>query len=153
MGRRHILVGAMISAMALTGLAGTASAAPAPKPSVGYVIGAVRIDPNDPTVAYVKAVYRCTEADPVNDPATLWVSVKQNDAGTRDAEISGEGSGWGGVATRWEDSHRNTLDCDGRLHIGTFTIDQIEGKQGYDTLTPRTRLGAVLPVRRHDTKG
>ena len=27
------------------------------------------------------------------------------------------------------------LDCDGRLHIGTFTIDQIEGKQGYDTLT------------------
>jgi hypothetical protein len=132
---RRIIAGAAVTVMALTTLVGTADAEPASKRTFARVIGTVHIDPDDPSVAYVRALYRCTVADPVNDPAQLWVSVKQNDEGTRDPEVAGEGSGFGGVATRWEDSHRNGVDCDGRLHADTFTVDQIEGKDAYGTLT------------------
>jgi hypothetical protein len=132
---RRIVAGAGITAMSLIGFAATAEAKPLPKATTAHVIGTVRIDPDDASVAYVKALYRCTVADPVNQPAELWVSVKQNDAGTVDPALGAEGSGFGGTATRWEDSHRNSVNCDGHLNSGTFTVDQIEGKQSYQTLT------------------
>jgi hypothetical protein len=131
---KRVLAGAVVAATAFMAAAGVAAAKPAHE-TTARVIGSVRIDRDDPSVAYVRAVYRCTVADPENQPAELWVSVKQNDTGTRDAALEAEGSGFGGTATRWEDSHRNSVDCDGRSHIGTFVVDQFEGKQTYDTLT------------------
>ena len=137
---RRLLAGATITATALMMVAGTASATPAhrpapkPLPTTAHVIGTVKIDKNDPSVAYVRAAYSCRVADPVGDPAHLWVSVKQNDAGRFDRALEEEGSGGSMTATRWEDSHRNPVTCDGRHHIGKFTVDQIEGKQSYKTL-------------------
>jgi hypothetical protein len=132
---RRIFAGAGISALAVLSVAGPAAAKPAPKPTFDKLVGIVKIDPRDPGVATVHAIYRCRVADPVNDPAHLWVSVKQNDAGTRDPALEQEGSGFGGTAARWEDSHRNPVKCDGRIHVGRFTVDQLEDKTSYGTLT------------------
>jgi hypothetical protein len=98
------------------------------------VVGTVKIDKEHPRVAYVLAQYRCTVKDKKNDPAHLWVSVKQNNGGTRDPAIAAEGSGGSGVATRWLDSHRNTVICDGKNRVKRFTVDQVEGKSGYKKL-------------------
>jgi hypothetical protein len=128
---RRVLAGAVVAATGFMAVSGVAAARPSSE-TTARVIGIVRIDRNDPSVAYVSAVYSCTAE---KEPAELWVSVKQNDAGTRDPALEQEGSGFGGTATRWEDSHRNAVDCDGRRHIGTFVVDQIEDKGSYDTLT------------------
>jgi hypothetical protein len=133
---RRLLGGAVIAAMALVPLAGTASASSARRghTTKAQVIPIVRIDRHDPSVAHVIAVYRCTVADPVNDPGHLWVSVKQSESGRIDRSLQSEGSGFGGTAARWEDSHRNPITCDGRLRISEFTVDQVEGKSAYQTL-------------------
>jgi hypothetical protein len=135
MDMRRVFAGASIVALALVSFAGPASAKSSAKATSATVVGTVKIDKNDPSVAHVLAKYSCTVADPVNDPAHLWVSVKQNDAGTVDPEVQGEGSGFGGIAARWEDSHRNPVTCDGKTHTERFTVDQIEGKSAWDTLT------------------
>jgi hypothetical protein len=135
---RRLLAGAAITATALVTIApaaGASSAGTNPKATEAKVIGSVMIDPENPGVAYVLAQYRCTVADPVNDPSHLWVSVKQSADGAFDPELSEEGSGFGGTAARWEDSHRNPVDCDGRTHVDRFTVDQLEGKESYGTLT------------------
>jgi len=117
-------------------LVGPASAGAAKRPSTSAkVVGTVKIDKKNPGVAYVLAQYRCTVADPIGNPSHLWVSVKQNDAGTRSAAVSAEGSGGSGAATRWEDSHRNPVTCDGQTHTSRFSVDQVENKAGYKTLT------------------
>jgi hypothetical protein len=121
-----MLVAAPIAAIALASLAGSAQAAPKPKDTRAKVVGTVKIDPNDPSQAYVLAQYTCTIADPANNPGHLWVSVKQNDGGTFDPELATEGSGFGGIATRWEDSHRNPVTCDGKNHTERFAVDQLE---------------------------
>ena len=131
---RRLLTGAAITAIGLVAFAGPASANHGPPVTKAKVIGVVRIDRNDPSVAHVLAKYRCTIADPVNHPGHLWVSVKQNDAGTVDPAIEAEGSGETGTATRWEDSHRNEVNCNGKFHTRRFTVDQVEGKSAYDTL-------------------
>jgi hypothetical protein len=130
-----MFIGAAVAATALVSFAGPASAAPPSQSTTAKVVGTVKIDSSDPTVAYVLAQYRCTVADPVNDPAHLWVSVKQNDAGTIDPAVAAPESGSSGAATRWEDSHRNEITCDGKTHTERFTVDQIEGKQELGTLT------------------
>jgi hypothetical protein len=135
MDTRRIVAGASIMALALVTMSGPAGAA-SKKATSAKVVGTVKIDRADPSVAHVLAQYRCTIADPVNHPGHLWVSVKQNDAGTVDPKVSEEGSGFGGTATRWEDSHRNEIRCDGKNHTERFDVDQVEGKQSYKTLTP-----------------
>jgi hypothetical protein len=122
-----------VAVAAVVAVPGVAGAAKRPATSA-KVVGTVKIDKTKPGVAYVLAQYRCTVKDAANDPAHLWVSVKQNDAGTRDPALEGEGSGGSGVATRWEDSHRNAVRCDGKNHVKRFTVDQVEGKSGYQTL-------------------
>jgi hypothetical protein len=135
MDMRRVFAGASIVALALVSFAGPAPAQSSAHATSAKVVGTVKIDKNDPSVAHVLAQYSCTVADPVNDPAHLWVSVKQNDAGTVDPEVEGEGSGFGGIAARWEDSHRNPVTCDGKTHTERFTVDQIEDKSAWDTLT------------------
>jgi hypothetical protein len=128
-----MFIGAAIVATALVSVAGSASAAPPSQSTTAKVVGTVKIDASDPSVAYVLAQYRCTAADP--ESTHLWVSVKQNDAGTVDPEVAGEGSGYGGIAARWEDSHRNPITCDGKTHTERFTVDQVEDKAEWQTLT------------------
>src|SRR4051794_688648 len=136
MDKRRMLAGASIVAIALMTVS-PASAKGNPhadkgngKPSgattSAKVVGTVKIDRHDPSVAWVLAQYTCTIADPENHPGHLWVSVKQNDAGTVDAAVAGEGSGFSGIATRWEDSHRNDIRCDGKNHVERFAVDQLE---------------------------
>src|SRR6478672_10549923 len=131
MNLRRALTGVAIPGIAL-GLLAAPAAARSTATTSDKVVGTVRIT-SDGT-AEVQAQYTCTIADPVNHPGHLWVSVKQNAAGTKDAAVAGEGSGFGGVAARWEDSHRNAIQCDGKNHVARFAVDQLEGKSAYGTL-------------------
>ena len=136
MSKRGMLVGAAVTTGILVlGPAVAAGAAGRGHGTTAKVVGTVKIDKADPTVAHVLAQYRCTIADPQANPGHLWVSVKQNDKGKVDPAIAAEGSGSSGTATRWEDSHRNAIKCDGKTHTERFTVDQVEGKSGYKTLT------------------
>ena len=81
------------------------------------VIGPVHIRGD---VAKVHARYSC-------DFGThIWVSVKQSEARDVDPEISADGSGFGGVAAAWWQSHRGSFTCDGKRHVGWFTVDLVE---------------------------
>jgi hypothetical protein len=133
--RRGVLLVTMLSAGAVVAAPSVAGAAPRPPSTRAKVVGTVKIDKKDPSVGYVLAQYRCTVKDAANDPAHLWVSVKQSDSGKKDPAIAQEGSGGAKVAARWSDSHRNPVTCDGKTHTSRFTVDQVEGKAGvYGTL-------------------
>lgn len=133
--KHSMLLGAMVTAGALVlGPAASAGAAGRGHGTTAKVVGTVKIDGSDPSVAHVLAQYRCTIADPQTNPGHLWVSVKQNDKGKVDPALATEGSGSSGIATRWEDSHRNAINCDGKTHTSRFTVDQVEGKSSYKTL-------------------
>jgi hypothetical protein len=91
------------------------------------VVGAVSIGSGGKT-ATVQARYNCTGHP---DQLALWVSVKQAAGGRHDPRLAGEGSSR--YAAAWLQSHRavTSLDCDGRNHVGTFTVDLVEpGSQG-----------------------
>jgi hypothetical protein len=61
----------------------------------------------------------------------LWFSIKQSANGKKDAAISGPGSGFGGQAPTWFQSHRGYFRCDGKKHTGRFTADLTEpGSRG-----------------------
>src|SRR5215210_320116 len=76
-------------------------------------------------VAQVHARYSC-------DIGThIWVSVKQSAARDVDPAISAEGSGFGGTAAAWWQSHRGSFTCDGKRHVGWFMVDTVEpGSRG-----------------------
>jgi hypothetical protein len=131
MNLRRVLVGLAVPGLVLGLCAGPAGAKKTPTTSA-KVVGTVRITGSG--TAEVQAQYSCTIADPVNHPGHLWVSVKQNAAGTQDPAVAGEGSGFGGIAARWEDSHRNAIQCDGKNHVARFVVDQLEDKTAYGTL-------------------
>jgi hypothetical protein len=122
---KGILATAMLVMAALALTPSSAMAAPAGKLD-SQVIGNVRIDPNDATVAYVTARYICEGGA----GAHVWVSVKQAESRLPEQFLTEEGSGAESAA--WSHSHRNTVTCDGRWHVGTFTVDQVEW--GFGTL-------------------
>jgi hypothetical protein len=72
------------------------------------------------TVADVHVRYSCTFGD------HIWVSVKQSANGEIDPAVSAEGSGFGGAAAVWWQSHRNSFTCDGKRHVAWFTVDTVE---------------------------
>jgi hypothetical protein len=121
MKRRILIIAGLITAaVAVTG--GIATAAPAGKLD-SQVIGNVRIDPNDPTVAYVTARYICEGGA----GAHVWVSVKQAESGLPEQWLTEEGSGARAAEEgAHSHSHRNSVVCDGQWHVGTFTVDQEE---------------------------
>jgi hypothetical protein len=132
---RRLVAGAAVLATSLgtVGALATRASASPQRSTSAKVVGTVKIDPSDPSVAYVLAQYSCTA---VNESAELWVSVKQSATGAFDPAVAGESSGFGGIAARWEDSHRNAINCDGKNHVERFTVDQVEGKAGqWGTLT------------------
>jgi hypothetical protein len=92
----------------------TASAAP--KPSA-EILGTVVTAPGGDS-ATVRARYVCYEE------THLWVSAKQMDDGERDAALLQEGSSE--YADNWLQQHPESLQCDGRNHVQSFTIDKTE---------------------------
>jgi hypothetical protein len=118
MKKTILAIAALVTAgVALT--AGSAIGVPAGKLD-SQVIGNVRIDPNDPTVAYVTARYICEGGD----GAHVWASVKQAESRRPEQWLTEEGSGANSAA--WSHSHANTVTCDGRWHVDTFTVNQLE---------------------------
>jgi hypothetical protein len=76
-------------------------------------------------VARVHARYSCDVGN------HIWVSVKQSAARDIDPAISAEGSGFGGEASAWWQSHRGSFTCDGKRHVGWFSVDALEpGSRG-----------------------
>ena len=76
-------------------------------------------------VALVHARYSCDVGD------HIWVSVKQGASAAIDPAVSAEGSGFGGAATAWWQSHRGSFTCDGKRHVAWFTVDTVEeGSRG-----------------------
>jgi hypothetical protein len=92
------------------------TAVAAPKPSA-EILGTVIAAPGGET-ATVRARYTCYET------THLWVSAKQMNDGERDAALLQEGSSE--YADTWLQQHPETLDCDGRNHVQSFTIDKTE---------------------------
>jgi hypothetical protein len=75
-------------------------------------------------VATVKVRYSCDVGN------HIWVSAKQNASATIDPAVAEEGSGFGGVATAWWQSHRGTFTCDGERHTAVFEVDTVEFGSG-----------------------
>jgi hypothetical protein len=76
-------------------------------------------------VARVHARYSCDVGN------HIWVSVKQSAAADIDPAVSAEGSGFGGEASAWWQSHRGSFTCDGKRHVAWFTVDTVEeGSRG-----------------------
>ena len=111
---------AATTALLAISMVGTANAVSADKWD-SQVIGDVRIDENDATVAYVTARYTC----PSGATPHLWVSVKQAEGRGADPLLKEEGSS--GYAAAWSQSHPSSqVVCDGKWHVDTFTVDQTE---------------------------
>jgi hypothetical protein len=76
-------------------------------------------------VAKVHARYSCEAGD------HIWVSVKQGATGAVDPDVSADGSGFGGAASAWWQSHGGSFTCDGKRHVAWFTVDTAEpGSRG-----------------------
>jgi hypothetical protein len=87
--------------------------------------GVVRIDPNDPTVAYVTGRYNCPTGD-----AHLFVSVKQIAGGKPDSRLKGNGSSeltMDGGAWLFRHPGPSEMTCDGAWHTGTWKISSVHG--------------------------
>jgi hypothetical protein len=116
---KRLFVMALVAATALIVAAPASAKQPAESFTFGDadVIGPVHIRGD---VAKVHARYSCDVGN------HIWVSVKQNDDATIDPDVSAEGSGFGGAATAWWQSHAGTFKCDGKRHTGWFTVDTSE---------------------------
>lgn len=125
--KRGVLVTVAVLAAAAALGAASANAKPADKLD-SQVLGNVRIDPGDPTVASVTARYICSGGE----GAHVWVSVKQAESRLPERWLRQEGSGAASAA--WSHSHANTVTCDGAWHAGTFRVDQNEW--GWGALQP-----------------
>jgi hypothetical protein len=111
-------------AMAITGLVAAASASAADSFTFGdaAVLGPVHVRGE---VAEVHARYSCDVGN------HIWVSAKQSASSAIDAAISAEGSGFGGAAAAWWQSHQGSFTCDGKRHVAWFEVDIVEpGSRG-----------------------
>ena len=120
---RKLLLAACLLAAVPIGLAGTAGADLSSK-AQAQILGPVVT--HDDGTASVTARYTCPEG------FHLWVSAKQSADGQPDQALRGEGSSQ--VSEAWLQSHPapSTFTCDGRWHVGTYTIDTEE--QGFGEL-------------------
>jgi hypothetical protein len=109
---------AAIAVVATVGVGAQADAGRKLPPTSAHVFSPLVIDRHDPTIAYMSALYRCY------GEGTLWVSVKQVADRSKDPALREEGSS--AISAAWSMSHRNSVNCDGRLHLQRFTLDQVE---------------------------
>jgi len=96
--------------------------------------GVVRIDPNDPSVAYVTGRYTCPAS---SEAAHLFVSVKQVADGGPDSRLKLEGSSQ--ISAGWLLRHPAPTEftCDGTWHTGTWQISA-GAEYGHGTIVPGT---------------
>jgi hypothetical protein len=121
MRRRFALLFAVTAVTALT-LSGAGVAHAITPRTYARVIPLVQTS-NGGTTGVLRAVYSCNQSD------HLWVSVKQVNSGLKDPALMAEGSS--AVADNYLQSHRNALTCDGRSHLGSFSVDTVEdGSKG-----------------------
>jgi hypothetical protein len=119
---RRFLVFAAVATMALVGAASAGAQDDSFTVGDAAVLGPVHVRGD---VAQVHVRYSCDVGD------HIWVSVKQSASGNVDPAVSGDGSGFGGLAATWWQSHRNTFTCDGKRHVAWFTVDTVEpGSRG-----------------------
>jgi hypothetical protein len=126
---RRSLVIAAVGALALAPCA-PALAAPTGG-STADVVGNVRI--TSATTAEVSVRYTCDASDPA---VALWVAVKQGDRLVETPDHTGTSSA---NADAYSQSHAEVglLKCDGKNHVATFTVNQLEGPApwgGFGTL-------------------
>jgi hypothetical protein len=119
---RRLFVIAAVAVMALAGAASASAQEESFTLGDAAVLGPVHVRG---TVARVHARYSC-------DVGThLWVSVKQIASRGIDPAVAEEGSGFGGTAAAWWQSHRGTFTCDGKRHVAWFAVDTVEpGSRG-----------------------
>jgi hypothetical protein len=106
----------LTAAIAAAALLPASAAMAAPKPSA-EVLGTAVMAPGGES-ATVTARYTCFEE------SHLWVSAKQMNDGLRDPALLEEGSS--AHADAWLQQHPQTLVCDGKHHVQSFTIDKTE---------------------------
>lgn len=114
----------VLATVATAALLGAASASADDSFTFGdaAIVGPVHIRGD---VADVHVRYSCSIGTHV------WVSAKQSDTAEVDPAISAEGSGFGGAASAWWQSHRGSFTCDGKRHVDWFTVDTVEpGSRG-----------------------
>src|SRR6476469_7629510 len=92
--------------------------------------GVVRIDPNNPQVAYVTGNYTCPAGF-----AHLFVSVDEVADGQPDPALKLEGSS--AISSGWLERHpgADEFTCDGTWHTGTWRIDSTT-EYGHGALIP-----------------
>ena len=97
--------------------------------------GVVRIDPNNPQVAYVTGRYTCPTGF-----AHLFVSVKQVSNGLPDRALKLEGSS--AISSAFLERHPgpDEFTCDGTWHTGTWRITSIPSDPGFEY-----GFGALIP--------
>lgn len=113
-----------LAAVAMALVAGASSASAADSFTFGdaAILGPVHVRGG---VADVHVRYSCAVG------THLWVSVKQSANRTIDPSVSAEGSGFGGAAAAWWQSHRGSFTCDGKRHVAWYTVDTVEpGSRG-----------------------
>ncbi len=133
------------ASLAAMGMGSVASAEPTSSHSGGAKanqIGVVRIDPNDPQVAYVTGNYTCPPGF-----AHLFVSVKQVPSGRPDSALKLEGSS--SISSGWLERHPgpDEFTCDGTQHTGTWRITSDPSDPDYvdGDGTPAYGFGALVP--------
>ena len=125
---RTAVLAAVIGIAAALGTATPALAAPAAPPTSKAEVIDVATRTGS-TTATILVRYTCT--GPAEQVHT-WVSVKQAKSLTSDKRLMEEGTGYGGVAAAWSQSHGGSPICDGKQHYSLFSVDQEEA--GYGTL-------------------
>jgi len=125
--RKTIATAAIVCA-SLLGLASPAVAAPQAAPATTAEVISVSARTGSST-AKIAVKYTCTGAP---EQLHVWVSLKQSADRKADPKLAEEGTGYGGVAAAWSQTHVGALKCDGKSHLGVFTVDQKEA--GYGTL-------------------
>ena len=121
MTKRRYFAFAMVVALGVVSMVSVAGAVPTSSHSGGgYAVqtGVVRIDPDNPQVAYVTGNYNCPAGF-----AHLFVSVKQVANGRPDPALKQEGSSQ--TSSAFLERHPEPgaeFTCDGTWHTGTWRI-------------------------------
>jgi hypothetical protein len=136
--KRFAAVSAAAATLVVLGATSVAWADPTSSHSGGanaVQTGVVRIDPNNPQVAYVTGNYTCPAGF-----AHLFVSVKQVANGRPDSALKLEGSS--GISSGWLERHPgpNEFTCDGTWHTGTWRITSNPADPDYEY-----GFGALIP--------
>ena len=136
--RRFFALAVAAVMVGVIGMASVAGADPTSTHSGGanaVQTGLVRIDPNNPQVAYVTGNYKCPAGF-----AHLFVSVKQVADGHPDPALKLPGSS--SISSGWLERHPgpDKFTCDGTWHTGTWRITSESSDPQYEY-----GFGALIP--------